>query len=72
MAILQVVKGDLLPPLVLARQDAEPRQAVAVVGYPARDSRNDARAMEDIFGNIYDVKRFAPGEVVGCPMTPGT
>lgn len=38
MAILQVVKGDLLPPpLVLARQDAEPRQAVAVVGYPARD-----------------------------------
>ncbi|WP_128629346.1 DNA/RNA non-specific endonuclease [Pseudomonas aeruginosa] len=68
MAILQVVKGDLLPPpLVLARQDAEPRQAVAVVGYPARDSRNDAGAMEDIFGNIYDVKRFAPGEVVGLP-----
>lgn len=32
MAILQVVKGDLLPPpLVLARQDAEPRQAVAVL-----------------------------------------
>ncbi|HCU2052994.1 TPA: trypsin-like peptidase domain-containing protein, partial [Pseudomonas aeruginosa] len=41
--------------------------AVAVVGYPARDSRNDAGAMEDIFGNIYDVKRFAPGEVVGLP-----
>ncbi|MBH8784395.1 DNA/RNA non-specific endonuclease, partial [Pseudomonas aeruginosa] len=38
-----------------------------VVGYPARDSRNDAGAMEDIFGNIYDVKRFAPGEVVGLP-----
>ncbi len=33
MAILQVVKGDLLPPpLVLARQDAEPRQALAVAG----------------------------------------
>ncbi|HCT6914658.1 TPA: protease, partial [Pseudomonas aeruginosa] len=26
-----------------------------------------AGAMEDIFGNIYDVKRFAPGEVVGLP-----
>lgn len=65
MAVLQVVQGDTLPPpLALAAKDPVPRQEVAVVGYPAHDSRNDAGAMQDVFGNIYDVKRFAPGEVV--------
>lgn len=34
---------------------------------PESDEHVIARAMEDIFGNIYDVKRFAPGEVVGLP-----
>ncbi|MEG6520323.1 protease, partial [Pseudomonas aeruginosa] len=49
------------------RLSAVPRLGVGVVGFPAGDSRNDAGAMEDIFGIIYDVKRFAPGEVVGLP-----
>jgi endonuclease G len=39
---------------------------VAVVGYPARDSRNSASAMSQVFGDIYDVKRFAPGVVMGA------
>ena len=33
----------------------------AVIGYPARDSRNDAFVMADIFRNIYNVKRLQPG-----------
>ena len=38
---------------------------VAVIGYPARDSRiPDPAVMRDIFGNIYNVKRLAPGAVM--------
>src|SRR6185436_11600225 len=33
----------------------------AVIGYPARDSRNDAGTMRDICGDGYNVKRLAPG-----------
>jgi endonuclease G, mitochondrial len=43
---------------------APARQQVAVIGYPARDSRiPDQDLMEDLFGNVYDKKRLAPGEV---------
>jgi len=68
MAVLRVKKdGGLPPPLSLASKNAEARQQIAVVGYPAKDSRNDAGVMADVFQDIYDVKRFAPGDVV----TPG-
>lgn len=69
MAILRAVSSDsaLPPPLKLAHKPIQPEQFIAVVGYPARDSRNDAGAMREIFGDIYDVKRFAPGEVVLVP-----
>jgi len=65
IAILRV-KTDpgLPPPLTLAGRNAEPGQEIGVVGYPARDSRNSASVMSDVFGDIYDVKRFAPGTVV--------
>jgi V8-like Glu-specific endopeptidase len=36
---------------------------VAVVGYPARDSRNDLADQQRIFDGIYNVKRLAPGQV---------
>ena len=40
-------------------------QRVVVLGYPAKDSRiPDQQLMEEIYGNIYDVKRLAPGEVM--------
>jgi endonuclease G len=68
IAFLRIVKDAGLPkPLKLARADPGAQQEIAVVGYPARDSRNDASAMQDVFGDIYDVKRFAPGEVVSVP-----
>jgi endonuclease G, mitochondrial len=65
MAVLQVKKDVGLPqPLKLSSKAPKAHQHIAVVGYPAHDSRNGEDAMSDIFRDIYDVKRFAPGEVV--------
>lgn len=36
---------------------------IAVIGYPAQDSRNDAGDQQRIFDGIYDVKRLAPGQL---------
>jgi V8-like Glu-specific endopeptidase len=38
---------------------------VVVIGYPAYDSRNDAREMVRIFENIFNVKRLQPGALTG-------
>lgn len=38
---------------------------IGVVGYPAYDSRNDAAAIARYFDGIFNVKRFAFGEVSG-------
>jgi endonuclease G len=65
MAVLRIRKdAGLPPPLSLAGRDAVAKQQIGVVGYPAKDSRNNATVMGDIFHDIYDVKRFAYGEVV--------
>src|SRR6185503_8851966 len=54
----------LAPPIPLASSSAKPEQQVAVIGYPARDSRvPDAQLMQSIFGNVYDKKRLAPGQI---------
>jgi endonuclease G, mitochondrial len=64
MAVLRVRRDPgLPPPIKLAAGEPKTSQPIAVVGYPARDSRNGAALMTDIFGDIFDVKRFAPGEV---------
>ena len=40
------------------------KQQVAVIGYPARDSRvPDQDAVRRIFGNLYNKKRLAPGQI---------
>lgn len=36
---------------------------VGVIGYPARDSRNDLADQQRIFDGIYNVKRLAPGKI---------
>jgi endonuclease G len=39
---------------------------VATIGYPARDSRlADQALMDEIFGDVYDKKRLAPGQLTG-------
>jgi endonuclease G len=55
----------LAPPIPLAVSSVKPEQQVAVIGYPARDSRvPDAQLMQSIFGDVYDKKRLAPGQII--------
>ena len=57
-------RHTLAPPIQLAPSSAKVEQQVAVIGYPARDSRvPDAKLMQSIFGNVYDKKRLAPGQI---------
>lgn len=64
IAILELESNDHLAlPFALADEEAKKGDLIGTVGYPARDSRNDAAAQDEIFGTIYNVKRFAPGRV---------
>jgi endonuclease G, mitochondrial len=55
---------ELAPPIPLAVAPPRPDQQVAVIGYPARDGRvPDQKLVESIFGDVYDKKRLAPGQV---------
>jgi endonuclease G len=71
VAVLQIVEAGARgeqqpPPIELLTQDevdASHGRWVAVVGYPARDSRNDFADQQRIFDGIYNVKRLAPGKV---------
>ncbi len=72
LALLRVEPQDqdgqpLPPPLELASDEAmaDAERTVYVVGYPAYDWRNDADAIERIFGDVFNVKRFAPGSLMG-------
>jgi phospholipase C len=65
MAILNV---DGLPPgQMLSLSVKTPEELVGseviVVGYPARDSRNDFKVQDEVFGGLYNVKRLQPGKV---------
>jgi endonuclease G, mitochondrial len=70
VAFLRLADHASLPaPLTLARNKVKRDDPVAVIGYPALDSRNDGAIMSRIFEDIYDKKRFAPGRV---SLTDGT
>jgi endonuclease G len=70
VALLQVARrdesdGPLPERILLAEADAAPGAVVGAIGYPAWDGdRNDAAVMSTLFGDVYDVKRFLPGEVM--------
>ena len=59
--------GDAQPPVVELMTDDLGDDVVgdwvAVIGYPAFDSRNDQADQQRIFDGIYNVKRLAPGKV---------
>ncbi|ASY70744.1 phospholipase D [Sinorhizobium fredii CCBAU 83666] len=53
--------------LVRATETPRPKLPVAVIGYPARDSRFSDRALaEKIFGGVFDKKRVAVGQILGA------
>jgi len=66
IAFLEVQPDDDLIPIELQTGPIQSLQPVAAVGYPAWDGRrNDADLMNDIFGDVYGVKRFSPGLING-------
>jgi S1-C subfamily serine protease len=57
--------GGLSPSLRTAGAAAQAQQYVAAVGYPAADSRiPEQDLMSRLFGDKYNVKRLAPGQVM--------
>jgi endonuclease G len=66
-AVLRLDRSErraIAPPIPLSASPARAEQQVAVIGYPARDSRvPDDQLMQSIFGNVYNKKRLAPGQV---------
>jgi endonuclease G, mitochondrial len=66
LAFLRVERLDGGAPRSPIRLGADASQGtgVAVIGYPAKDTRTRVpEEMDRIFGSVYDVKRLAPGEV---------
>ena len=54
----------LAAPISLSKSPPVLQDQVAVIGYPARDSRvPEPDLMERIFGNVYNRKRLAPGQI---------
>jgi endonuclease G len=68
LAFCRVVhtRGDQAPPPISFSHAAQADELIAVIGYPARDSRVPEQAlMDQIFGDVYDKKRLSPGQVTG-------
>lgn len=66
MAVLKVQGlSDTIRPLVLSTRVPEELagREIAVIGYPAKDWRNDSAVQDQVFGGIYNVKRLQPGKV---------
>lgn len=70
-AFLRVQPIDALEPMPLSARPVALDEVVAAIGYPARDIRNDAAVMAEVFQNIYNVKRFSPGLVTGFDAETG-
>jgi endonuclease G len=64
VALLRIAGENLPSALPLAEREAVVDDLVALVGYPAFDSRNDIDDQARYFHDLYDVKRFAPGKVM--------
>jgi endonuclease G len=52
------------PPFELADTEAGVGERVALIGYPAHDSRNDEADQARYFRDLYEVKRFSPGFIM--------
>ena len=59
---------DSITPLTLSTltPDGLSGRELALIGYPAKDARNDEAVMERIFRGVYDVKRLMPGKAIGA------
>ncbi len=70
MAILKLKKTTGIPdPITFQDGKLKLHQDIGVVGYPAKDPRGvDSEEMEKrIFGEVFGVKRYAPGQIIQVP-----
>ncbi len=70
MAILKLKKTNGLPtPIVFNQGKLSVDQLIGVVGYPAKDPRGveDEEMEKRIFGDVFGVKRYAPGQLIQVP-----
>ena len=65
MALLRVAGLRDVKPLRLSHRVPEELngQDIAVIGYPAKDPRNDVATQMQIFSGIFDIKRLQPGKL---------
>ena len=64
MALLRVSNVPTSIPVLTLSMNAPEEfvgKQIAAIGYPAFDSRNDASVQQEVFNNIFDVKRLQPG-----------
>lgn len=71
IAFLKVKFDDAASRLIIPLADQLPESGseVVVIGYPAQDSQRnplEPAQLKEIFGEIYDVKRLQPGEVISA------
>jgi endonuclease G len=65
MALLRVAGLSDVAPLALSHRAPEDLHGhdIAVIGYPAKDPRNDVATQAQIFGGQFDIKRLQPGKL---------
>ncbi|WBV51982.1 phospholipase D-like domain-containing protein [Chryseobacterium gambrini] len=65
MRVKRKLNGSPLPKPIELADEIEEGEVVVTIGYPARDPNiPDQEIVLNIFGNVYDKKRLAPGEVI--------
>ncbi|MBJ7415829.1 MAG: DNA/RNA non-specific endonuclease [Niveispirillum sp.] len=66
VALLQVDAAlfDMPDPLVLSERSVTEGELVALIGYPAYDSRYNKEDQARYYRDLYEVKRFAPGKIM--------
>lgn len=75
LALLELDPGSATLPSPVTVAGAAPATGSEVriyaLGYPALDPRNGAEAMRTIFGDVYNVKRLQPGQIMSVGAEPG-
>jgi|GEM_PF-6977668 len=76
IAFLRVKRSGDRPRSIipLATEISPEKSKIAVIGYPARDSRSsliEPATLFEIFEDIYDVKRLQPGEILSAAVMRG-
>lgn len=69
LLLIEVADFTLPTPMQLIEDNeaVQKDELVALIGYPAYDSRNNSSAQANYFGQLYEVKRFAPGLIMQPP-----